>query len=77
MYYDGSVQDCSISIANALEILQFYTKPSSNEHKNFDKILSILVIITVPADGLAPSSAKASAGRGMTSLGAMPKGCHA
>ena len=25
---DGLVQDCSISIANDLEILQFYTKPS-------------------------------------------------
>ena len=27
-YFDGLVQDCSISIANALEILQFCTKPS-------------------------------------------------
>ena len=27
-YVDGSVQDCSISIANALEILQSCTKPS-------------------------------------------------
>ena len=27
-YIDGLVQDCSISIANALEILQSYTKPS-------------------------------------------------
>ena len=25
---DGSVQDCSNSSANALELLQFYTKPS-------------------------------------------------
>ena len=28
VYFDGLVQDCSISIANALEILQFCTKPS-------------------------------------------------
>ena len=27
-YTDGLVQDCSISIANALEVLQPYTKPS-------------------------------------------------
>ena len=27
-YVDGLVQDCSISIANALEILQSCTKPS-------------------------------------------------
>ena len=27
-YIDGLVQDCSISFANALEILQSYTKPS-------------------------------------------------
>ena len=27
-YFDGLVQDCSISIANAMEILQSYTKPS-------------------------------------------------
>ena len=27
-YFDGLVQDCSISIANALEILQPCTKPS-------------------------------------------------
>ena len=26
-YIDGSVQDCSISIANTLEILQSFTKP--------------------------------------------------
>ena len=26
---DGLVQDCSISIANALEIQQSYTKPST------------------------------------------------
>ena len=28
LYIDGLVQDCSISIAWALEILQFCTKPS-------------------------------------------------
>ena len=28
-YIDGSVQDCSISIANALEILQTYTNHPS------------------------------------------------
>ena len=28
MNFDGLVQDCSISIANALEILQSCTKPS-------------------------------------------------
>ena len=28
VYIDGLVQDCSISIANALEILQSCTKPS-------------------------------------------------
>ena len=27
-YIDGLVQDCSTSIANALESLQYYTKPS-------------------------------------------------
>ena len=27
-FFDGFMQDCSISIANALEILQSYTKPS-------------------------------------------------
>ena len=27
-YIDGLVQDCSISITNELEILQFCTKPS-------------------------------------------------
>ena len=27
-HFDGLVQDCSISIANALEILQSCTKPS-------------------------------------------------
>ena len=27
-HFDGSVQDCSISIANALEILRSWTKPS-------------------------------------------------
>ena len=27
-YIDSLVQDCSISIANALEILQSFTKPS-------------------------------------------------
>ena len=28
-YIDGLVQDCSISIANALELLQSCTKPST------------------------------------------------
>ena len=28
-YIDGLVQDCSISIADALEILQSYIKPST------------------------------------------------
>ena len=32
---NGSVQDCSISIANALEILQSCTKPSICNHRNF------------------------------------------
>ena len=29
LHIDDSVQDCSISIANALEMLQFYNKPSN------------------------------------------------
>ena len=28
-HFDGLVQDCSISIANAMEILQYCTKPSN------------------------------------------------
>ena len=33
-YIDGLVQDCSNSIANALELLQFCTKPSYDKHGN-------------------------------------------
>ena len=29
MYIDGLVQDCINSIANAMELMQSYTKPSS------------------------------------------------
>ena len=35
MYIDGLVQDCSISIANALEILQSCTKPSIGSVSHF------------------------------------------
>ena len=38
-YIDGLVQDCSISIANALEILKSYTKPSIYDfEENFAQI---------------------------------------
>ena len=33
-YFDGLVQDCSNSIANALELLQFCTKPSISSLKS-------------------------------------------
>ena len=32
-YIDGSVQDCSLSIVNTLEILQSCTKPSISSSK--------------------------------------------
>ena len=38
-HIDGSVQDCSISIANALEILQFCTKPSIRCHHPLSKLM--------------------------------------
>ena len=38
-YIDGLVQDCSISIANTLEILQSYTKPTIHDlEENFAQI---------------------------------------
>ena len=46
-YIDGLVQDCSNSIANALELLQSCTKPSIYAFAN----------ITTPAHGLLPSDA--------------------
>ena len=51
-YLDGFVQDCSNSIANALELLQSYTKPSIylyglklffSESLTFPKILSTFI----------------------------------
>ena len=33
-YINGLAQDCSNSIANALELLQSYTKPSRKTHQN-------------------------------------------
>ena len=45
---DGLVQDCSISIANALEILQYATKPSI--YPKFDSArlgVTYPIIITV------------------------------
>ena len=51
-YIDGLVQDCSISIANALEILQSCTKPSICYKKNiwivrFDGLRWTLVYLSV------------------------------
>ena len=46
-HINGLVQDCSNSIANALELLQSCTKPS----------IYVFANITMPADGLLPSDA--------------------
>ena len=54
----GLVQDCSISSANALDILQSCTKPSMC---NFE-------VITAPADSLTLLGAGTSAGTGMTKV---------
>ena len=39
VYIDGLAQDCSNSIANALELLQFCTKPSNCIYKHFSSFL--------------------------------------
>ena len=57
-HVDGLVQDCSISSANALEILQSCTKLSIC---NFE-------VITVPVDGLSLLGAGTSAGTEMTKV---------
>ena len=38
---DGSVQDCSISIANAMEILQSCTKPSKYPYGTHQCVLTV------------------------------------
>ena len=54
-FVDSIVQDCSITIANALEILQvFHWTIDVISIKDRGKVLS-LIVSTVPADGLAPS----------------------
>ena len=51
-YINGLVQDCSNSIANALELLQSCTKPSI--------CWLACTAITMPADALATWGARAS-----------------
>ena len=34
-YIDGQAQDCSNSIANAMELLQSYAKPSYDENQKY------------------------------------------
>ena len=44
-HIDGSVQNCSNSIANALELLHLCTKPSISGHYIYSKTKSIYDII--------------------------------
>ena len=48
-HFNGLVQDCSISIANALEILQWYIKPSICDTHPYDFNLFIHVVADVQA----------------------------
>ena len=48
-YFDGLVQDCSVSIANALDILQSCAKPSIlwyciQHSKDDDKDVSLITV---------------------------------
>ena len=63
---DGLVQDCSISIVNALKILQSCTKPSIyDDNSGNSSVLSSQVsqvdgVKVMPADALAPSIIRSS-----------------
>ena len=46
-YIDGLVQNCSNSIANAMELLQSYTKPSIYEYKNNDFKFTYCLLFTL------------------------------
>ena len=64
-YISGLVQDCSNFIANALELLQSFPKPSvlgSLSARKNDIGISNFVICIVPAHGLTLSGAKPFAG---------------